>query len=182
MGFFSWKTSDTKESIPAEASGRLMRTVYLLQPNGLPPISEPYYQGYGVFGGVDVYHWLPRMNAQALDLDLSNVDEDTLRSIGIQMDVGHVFKDTETGKIWHIYHDSRALIDGEYFAGSFVDFIPELNGSANQLIGNGRLKQFAISDLVDWPYKLKFSFSKDAVYEDLPPSENCPDQGYFYED
>ncbi|KLV03530.1 hypothetical protein ABT56_19065 [Photobacterium aquae] len=61
MGFFSWKTADSKESIANayanhENSGRV---VYLLQPND-EPIPEPKYNGYGVFGGMDVFIWLAK--------------------------------------------------------------------------------------------------------------------------
>lgn len=31
-------------------------------------------------------------------------------------------------------------------------------------------------------YPLKFSFDPKAVYEDLPASKHCPDQGFFYDD
>ncbi len=42
MGFFSWKTCDSKESISNVYSGRQVRTVYLLQPHGQKPL-----QGFG---------------------------------------------------------------------------------------------------------------------------------------
>ena len=32
----------------------------------------------------------------------------------------------------------------------------------------------------DYNYPLKFSFNKSAVYEDLPASADCPNQGFFY--
>lgn len=31
-------------------------------------------------------------------------------------------------------------------------------------------------------YPLKFSYNKDAVYEELKASDSCPDQGFFYDD
>lgn len=31
-------------------------------------------------------------------------------------------------------------------------------------------------------YPLKFSYNKDAVYEDLPASGSCPYQGFFYDE
>jgi hypothetical protein len=123
MGFFSWTTADTNESIPSVHSNRSTQTVYLLQPNGRPPIEEECYEGYGVFGGQDAYEWLARQNAEALGIDLSGLDFDDVRSVGIEM---------------------------------FFD--------------------------MDVPVPLKFSFNPKAVYEDLPASESCPNQGFFYDD
>ena len=80
MGFFSWKTADTKESIRNIYTGQ-HRTVYLLQPNGKPPIEEPAYDGYGRFGGIDAYAWLA---AQNLDVDSDDTD-DELRGLGIDL-------------------------------------------------------------------------------------------------
>ncbi len=51
MGFFSFQTSDTKESIINVFAGSGCKTVYMLQPNNKPPIVESQYLGYGVFGG-----------------------------------------------------------------------------------------------------------------------------------
>ncbi len=36
--------------------------MYLLQPNGLPPIEEPAYQGYMHFGGIDLFIWIAKIN------------------------------------------------------------------------------------------------------------------------
>ena len=120
MGFFSWKTADTNESIanreaPHPNAGR---TVYLLQPNGAPPIQEDDYVGYGVFGGVDAFAWLAEMNG----LGTPGLRIEERRSFG---------------------------------ARAYLDDVP--------------LK-----------YPLKFSFNKDAVYEDLPASTWDPYQGFFY--
>jgi hypothetical protein len=78
MGFFSWKTSDTHKSISNSYSCRPTFTVYLLQPHGLPPIREDEYEGYGDFGGQDVYellalwHDLPRNRDIGIDINFSN--------------------------------------------------------------------------------------------------------------
>ncbi len=182
MGFFSWKTADTAESIPAAASGRAMRPVYLLQPNGQSPIKEDCYEGHGVFSGQDAFEWLTKTNADALDIDLSKLDSDAMRGLGISMDVGHVCVDTECRVIWSVFQDARQLVGGKYFAGNYAEVIPELGGSANDLMKSGRLQSVDIKDIINPPYPLKFSFNPKAVYEDLPASDICPDQGYFYED
>ncbi len=65
MGFFSWKTADTKESIGNISSVNSHRenhgNVYLLQP-GSPALCEVGYIGYGIFGGVDAHYWLASKN------------------------------------------------------------------------------------------------------------------------
>lgn len=182
MGFFSWKTCDTDESIPAAGSGRPMKPVYLLQPNGQPPVKEECYEGYGVFGGLDTFSWLVNTNAAALGIDLSKLDDDDVRSLGISLDVGHVCKDIKTGEIWSVFQDATSLVGGRYFAGNYAQVIPELGASASDLMASGRFKSVDIKEIVDLKYPLKFSFNPKAAYEDLPASEICPDQGFFYED
>jgi hypothetical protein len=61
MGFFSWRTSDTDESIPNWASTRPTFTVYMWAPDGRC-FEEPAYGGYGDFGGVDYYALLSEIN------------------------------------------------------------------------------------------------------------------------
>ncbi len=111
MGFFSWKTADTGESIANSHSPRCkQRAVFLLQPDGEPPVEESWYAGYGMFGEVDAYEWLAERNGGGD------------RGVGIDL-----------------------------FFREDPDAVP-----------------------------LKFSFDPKAVYEDLPASESCEFQGYFY--
>lgn len=95
MGFFSWKTADTQESIANVyvEHPNTGRTVYLLQPNGEEAIAESGYQGYGVFNGVDAYAWLAKNNLDCFseevreeisDLDLYEC-ADQLRDYGIKI-------------------------------------------------------------------------------------------------
>lgn len=85
MGFFSWKTADTNQTIPNiysdhEDAGKM---VYMLLPNGQKPIACSGYDGYGMFGGVDAYAWLAKMNIESMQhLDLYE-DKDELREAGI---------------------------------------------------------------------------------------------------
>ncbi|WP_285905139.1 hypothetical protein [Pseudodesulfovibrio pelocollis] len=57
MGFFSWKTSDTGQSISNKHSSRGALEVWMYLPDGRI-IHEPSYDGYGVFGGIDVYEFI----------------------------------------------------------------------------------------------------------------------------
>jgi hypothetical protein len=61
MGFFSWNTSDTDESIPNRYSERGTFTVYMVDNNN-NVWQEDNYEGYGIFGGKDFYELLAEMN------------------------------------------------------------------------------------------------------------------------
>ena len=61
MGFFSWETQDTNESIPNHYSDRSVFTVYMHDHLG-NVWKEDKYEGYGVFGGKDYYELLAEMN------------------------------------------------------------------------------------------------------------------------
>lgn len=80
MGFFSWVTSDTNRSIANSFANRVTFPVYLLQPNS-KPILEEHYEGYGVFGGEDVYALVARWNVP----ERCNGDDDHDRDIGIEI-------------------------------------------------------------------------------------------------
>ena len=178
MGFFSWKTADTKESIANKYSSRPCQTVYVLQPGGAEPIEEHAYEGYGEFGGQDVHMLIAKMNMDPKKLE--NLTDDEIRTIGIELECGSYYVDTQTNKKWSIFSGGAKLIDPtiNQFSGSYDTVIPELGDTGNNLIKSGRLERKEFH--VDFP--LKFSFSKDAVYEDLEASESCENQGYFYDD
>ena len=61
MGFFSWITQDTYESIPNAFSNRPTFTVTMTDDKGNKWV-EHEYEGYGVFGGKDYYELLDEMN------------------------------------------------------------------------------------------------------------------------
>ena len=172
MGYFSWKTAgDQGKSI------RVGSRAFLLQPDGRPAIEEPSYDGYGEFGGVDAYVWLARENLPKEIL--AGADHEDLRDFGIALDGGSVYRDTVSGEIWCVYHDRRALVGGRYFSGRYSDVSDAWGMSPNDALEAGRLVEIPISDLVPVHRPLKFAFSADAVYEDLPASLNCDRQGWF---
>lgn len=178
MGFFSWLTSDTEESIANIHTGK-SRPVYLLQPDGQEPIFEPTYEGYGKFGGVDAYGWVARANTPADSL--IGMDEDQVRTLGLLMTDGTVMLDTQTGALWSIReHVPEGLgVPVNNFPHSWMTPIPELGMSPNELRESGRFVSIRLRDHLEIKYPLKFSFDKNAVYEDLPAAKNCPHQGYF---
>lgn len=61
MGFFSFKTQDTNQSIPNKYSNKKTFTVYLHDDEGTR-WQEKNYAGYGVFGGMDIYKLFAKMN------------------------------------------------------------------------------------------------------------------------
>jgi hypothetical protein len=109
MGFFSWKCAKSGESIANKFSEKPLsqRQCYLVTPT--ETIFEEDYEGYGVFGGKDVY---------------------------------------------------ALLGDGDRDKG------------LDDAFGLGNPK-FAIKVVLKNHYN-------GETYEDLPESEDCPDQGYFY--
>ena len=169
MGFFSFLTADTEESIANihcdEHDGR---EVFLLQPDGKPPIGEAEYDGYGVFGDVDAYAWLARINRPDLTKGLADAD---VRTIGVQLRYG-CQRDVHTGELFSFmgrYPDSTAH-------GMFDEAIERYGKTPNDLLEDGTWEKYFPA----LEYPLKFSFNKEAVYEDLPASKDCPDQGFFY--
>jgi len=66
MGFFSFITQDTNESIPSSYSERKTFTVYMKDNKG-NAWKESEYEGYGVFGGKDYYELLAEMNGLPSD-------------------------------------------------------------------------------------------------------------------
>lgn len=165
MGFFSWNTADTNESIPNKHSDRDVKPVYLLQPNGKPAIKEACYDGYGRFGGVDVYAWLAE----------ANFGDATLVNAAISADCGHYFSDSA-----NIY-----LCGMHISAEEFRRVMPDCTKSIvtfehyESPLPNGKTPNLCIAEglwsreQIALKYPLKFSFNPDAVYEDLPASTSC---------
>lgn len=83
MGFFSWLTSDTNKSISNTSSDRGALPVYVLIPEefGGGSIYEDNYEGYGEFGGYDIYALVAQWNKP----ELCTGDVDIDRSIGIDI-------------------------------------------------------------------------------------------------
>ena len=102
MGFFSWKTADTRETVWNRYSDHGCRTVYLLQPNGGLNIREDAYEGYGDFGGVDVYEWLAIANKAGTDreagIDLQYSEDPTKYPIKLSFNSDAVYEKLEASE------------------------------------------------------------------------------------
>ena len=80
MGVFSWLTADTKESIPIQGASREPFPVVVVCPDDTHLI-EKAYQGYGVFGGKDVYEALAEWHGRSTRDEGIDIyyDEDSLK-------------------------------------------------------------------------------------------------------
>jgi hypothetical protein len=172
MGVFSWLTSDTKESI----QWGVKRTVYLLQPNGQPPIADPCYDGYGRFGGRDAFLWLFEQNEHLIKGDTSELTDEEKRTIAIYMDGGDLCQDPETGQIYHVDADLSCIVPGKVIR-YYFDEVPGFGKTVRELLDSGRFTQVPVSRFFQIKYPLKFSFDPEANYERLPAAEVCPWQG-----
>jgi hypothetical protein len=68
MGFFSWNTCDTGESIANAYSTRPTFPVHMITPDGRV-FTEENYEGYGEFGGKDFHELLAELNGLESDRD-----------------------------------------------------------------------------------------------------------------
>lgn len=64
MGYFSWKTQDTNQSISNRDSVRGALPVYMVNPKTGESYFEPDYDGYGRFGGKDYYELVAELNGK----------------------------------------------------------------------------------------------------------------------
>lgn len=179
MGFFSWHTSDTKKSICNAYSGRKIFTVHMITENGMV-FTETKYDGYGVFGGKDIYELIAEMNK------LKYKTKDEARGAAIDL----LF---ET----HITNGERTYKQGHSKDARFFNWetpLEEEGGKTpNQLVEEGWTKIYP-NGYGDWNIaaangikipKLVTKIPKSTknwkeFWNSLPYPEDCPDQGYFY--
>lgn len=201
MGFFSFKTSDTNEPIWNRYSeAGECRPVYLLQPGDEDNICEPAYEGYGVFGGMDAYVWIAMHNLPKDELKAimkgnecvipDDEAEETLRSRGIAMELSDYYIDKDDGSKWAMggAMSERAKEAGlksfEGTCGMYDEPQPKYGGKTpNELIAEGQWVRHPMGEVMlpeGHEYKpLKFSFDKNAKYEDLPAAKNHQGQGFW---
>lgn len=184
MGFSSWTTCDTKESIAVRYAmhKNSNRTVYLLQPNGAKPITEHSYEGYCEFGGEDVDLWIAKNNLKKEYLSKAMSNE-MLMDYGCAIEIGKYYLDVNSGKKYS-FHYFKLVDELCPFDGNYETVQKGYDKSPNELIADGTWVAKEMKDLlldnIDKYLPLKFSFNKDAIYEEFPASERCPYQGYFY--
>ena len=179
MGFFSWMTSDTNKSIANIHSSRPTFTVHMITGDGRV-FTEENYDGYGIFGGKDLYVLAAEMNGFK-----GNTDDETRSN----------FFD----KIW-----LRGVQEGDVKLTYRIDFkhyeepIPSQMGkTANQLVQYDGWKSFGESGEFQYWADLGFKMPKlveeleceptnkeewKQYWDKLEYPQSCPDQGFFYSD
>lgn len=119
MGFFSWKTIDTNQSISNKHSYYGALPVVMVNTQTGEIFEELDYDGYGVFGGKDYYELVAELNGYG-----SN------RSLGIEIELDETFDHIaplllsyENKDNWRDYIDMKPMIcDSQGF---FYDFDEE---------------------------------------------------------
>ena len=176
MGFFSWLTSDTNKSIANNWSTRSTFPVHMVTEDG-QIFTENNYDGYGVFGGKDMYVLIAEMNGY------KGADDEETRQLAFD-------------KIW-----VRGIMKGDKVYNYSEDFVNyqspiESEGGlcANDLISqhgwssfgdNGEFQEWAdkgikVPKLVERLPNTNADWKQ--WWDSLPYPESCPDQGFFYPD
>ena len=175
MGFFSWLTSDTNKSIANRFSTRSTFPVYMITEDG-QIFAEKDYEGYGVFGGKDLFVLAAEMNGYKGD-----TDEETRM----------LFFD----KIWvrGIKKGDKKYCYREDFENYQSPIESEGGLCANELIAEHGWSSFGDSgEFEEWaeqglkmPKLVEYCPSTSTwkeIWDSLPYPESCGDQGFFYPD
>lgn len=185
MGFFSFKTADTNKSIPSRYSNRKPFTVYMVTREG-QVFEEKDYEGYGDFGGKDIYVLCGELN------DLTGPNDEATRS-----NFFDVIAEKGIRKGTKVYIHSFTAKGGKYFNHYDEPIVAEGGKTANQLVASGEFKSFGGNMRFDYFDSLGWKVPKiverlpkvfkpgsDAWknwFDRLPCNENCEFQGFFYE-
>lgn len=181
MGVFSWCTSDTRKSIPCtyDTYEGAPSTVYLLNPFGAP-YKEDNYEGYGEFGGKDVYELVAEWNRKYLT------------PANIKKPAREQWPKGSDGNMFY----SRAL---ELYKGACEAIDAYAHGASDELMRESYSRYLSHSrDGSDWKrclgiaiacydaqhVKLKYPIKiveNPCDYEEASVSPSCPRQGCFYD-
>lgn len=180
MGVFSWCTSDTKKSIPCcMPFGGLPSTVYLLNPFG-EPYKETNYEGYGEFGGHDVYDLVVEWNRKYLSPELLSKPKRSDYELGAEGDMYYARAIQK--------YDMTCRAINDYSQGSTDEYMFEKYG---KVLGYGDGSdwkrclgiQLACND--EDHVKLKYPIKiveHPMEYDKAGISPGCPFQGCIYPD
>lgn len=173
MGFFSWITSDTKRSLPNVHSNRDTFKVHMVTRDG-QVYTEEAYDGYGDFNGQDFYELVAHLNG-LVDKDM-DLQEKRTRGINCALGVAAITNKKVTYRAQGVdfFHWSDEKIhDGK---------------SANELCESGEFFRIRFKDenahipkIVErLPECEPGSKEWEQWFDELPKSEACPNQGFFY--
>ena len=79
MGLFSFYTADTNKPISCKMP-KLITMVYKNEKGQILSVTESFYNGYGDFGGLDIYEILGKMNGVT---DTTPLTDETFEKYGI---------------------------------------------------------------------------------------------------
>lgn len=158
MGQFSWLDCITEEQILDDVE----RDVYVLVPKefGGGHIKETCYEGYGVFGGKDIYDLVADWNREYLsthpeyseDIQIKISDKEWYKSY---IDLSKSREDVVQSIKSAIYPEWRWI-------GIEIACYDEDNAAL--------------------PFPIKITHNKNAIYEDCKPSKSDPNQGWRYDE
>lgn len=159
MGFLSWTTGDTKESIPNQYVNHANSgmPIYLLQPNGRESICFSLNAGYGTF--VECNEW-------GAERDIN------LFAWFALVNLPHIQKSNRSGLTAWLKDEG---IDSTSFQIDRLDLEKD-----SQLLTSLGLSIMYNKEF-EFIYPIKLSFNENAIYENCNSSELCKFQGYFYD-
>ena len=177
MGFFSWKTSDTNKSIANVYSRRRTFHVHVIT-HDRKIFTEKEYNGYGVFGGKDIYTLIGEMNG------IKGKTSDNIRSKTFdKLLAGGIRK----GKKKYIYrvdfvnYESPIKAEGGKTANQlrekgFEDIFPRFDFS--DFVKEGIICPKIVQKLPK-KYNLMSDKEWEAYFDSLPYPKNCEAQGCY---
>lgn len=199
MGFFSFNTCDTNESIANCHSQKFnaRRPVFLLQPNGAPAIKEVEYNGYGEFGGVDVYEWLSQVNFGGLGDRSAGIALEHSRNLKLGMNDNLLVVSCKKSDFCE--HDDSDEFVKEYVETFFAKnektgdrkviwndcdvnpVIEDLGTTLEEAFLKEVLERTSVEEnFIHYPIKL--SYCEAASYSSFSKSQDCEKQGFLYDD
>lgn len=160
MGQFSWLDCVTGEQI----IDNKFKDVYVLIPKefGGGHIVEHCYDGYGHFGGYDIYDLVANWNRGYLTMDFE-LPYSKAKLKNKYWAETYFNVDNNTEDIEKIIHDST---DNKYFEYSFIGIELACYDKDNEAL----------------PFPIKITYDENAEYENCPPSKEDPNQGWEYEE
>lgn len=166
MGQFSWITCDTQKQV----INNKKKDVYVLIPIefGGGHIAEPCYDGYGTFGGFDIYDLVADWNKQSVTSDIIRIPK---------REQWGYFPDSEDNFSFAIDEYKRSCRRLGYFKRCPDEVM-------TWKYGNYFKREIGI-DIACYDeqnavlkYPIKIAELKDSVYESMPYSKRDPNQGW----
>lgn len=156
MGQFSWLDCVTNEQILDD----VYKDVYLLVPKefGGGHIIEHCYDGYGHFGGYDVYDLVANWNRGYLDINFE-VPYRNEKLKDMYWAEAYFNMDNSVEDIEYLFKD-------RWFEYRYIGISLACYDEDNEAL----------------PFPIKITYDPNVTYESCPPSKEDPNQGWKYEE